>query len=95
LKYFSYLSLKAIEMRIQTIQKTIKTACGKTISFLQTTGDTIVKAHSTEGPAIIYPEHENRVPEYYLHGIKRTKAEWKEALSKARTTVTTDPILLD
>lgn len=81
-------------MRIQSIQKTIKTICGKTISFLQTTGE-IAKAHSAEGPAIVYPEHENRVPEYYLHGIKRTRAEWKEAISKAKATVTSDPIILD
>ncbi len=82
-------------MRIQTIQRTIKTACGKTISFLQTTGDTTVRAHSTEGPAIIYPEHENRAPEYYLHGVKRTKAEWKEALSQSKIAAGSDPIILE
>ena len=81
-------------MRVQTIQRTIKTTCGKTLSFLQTTGE-VAKAHSAEGPAIVYPEHENRIPEYYLHGIKRTRAEWKEAISKAKTTVTIDPIILD
>jgi hypothetical protein len=82
-------------MRIQTIQRTIKTACGKTISYLQTTGDPLVKAHSAEGPAIIYPEHENLAPEYYLHGIKYTKAKWKEALSQAKAMSSGDPLILE
>ena len=82
-------------MRIQTIHRTIKTACGKTISFLQTTGDPVVKAHSTEGPAIIYPESEGLSPEYYLYGLKRTKTQWKEFLSQTKTTAVTDPIILD
>lgn len=82
-------------MRIQTHQKTIKTTCGKTISFLQTTGNPVVKAHSTQGPAITYPESEGLSPEYYLHGIKITKTQWKEALSQSKATPTTDPIILD
>lgn len=82
-------------MRTHIIQRTIKTACGKTISFLQTTGNPVVKAHSTEGPAIIYPESEGLPPEYYLYGIKRTKTQWKEALSQAKTVSVTDPIILD
>lgn len=82
-------------MRIHTIQRTIKTACGKTISFLQTTGNPTVKAHSTEGPAIIYPEHENRSSEYYLYGLKRTKSEWKEALSQSKIVAGSDPIILE
>lgn len=82
-------------MRIQTKQRTIKTVCGKTISYLQTTGDPVGKAHSTEGPAIIYPEHENIAPEYYLYGVKYTKTKWKEALSQAKTVSSNDPIISD
>lgn len=82
-------------MRIQTIQRTIKTVCGKTISFLQTTGNPTVKAHSSEGPAIVYPESEGLAPEYYLHGIKYTKTKWKEALSQAKAMPVNDPIMLD
>jgi len=82
-------------MRIQTYQRTIKTACGKTISFLQTTGNPVVKAHSTEGPAIIYPESEGLSPEYYIHGVKHTKAQWKEFLSQTKASAVTDPIILD
>lgn len=82
-------------MRIQTTQRTIKTACGKTISYLQTTGNPTVKAHSTEGPAVIYPEHENLDPEYYLYGVKYTKTKWKEALAQSKATVVTDPLILD
>jgi len=82
-------------MRIQTVQRTIKTACGKTISYLQTTGSPAVKAHSTEGPAITYPEHEGIAPEYYLYGIKYTKAKWKEALAQTKAMPSGDPILLE
>lgn len=82
-------------MRTQTLQKTIKTTCGKMISFLQTLGDPLVKAHSTEGPAIIYPESEETLPEYYIHGVKHSKAQWKEYLAHTKVTTVTDPIMLD
>lgn len=65
-------------MRTRNVVRVIKTACGKTISYLQTEGQN--KMHSTEGPAIIYAEEDSKAPEYYLYGIKYTKAEWREVL---------------
>jgi hypothetical protein len=81
-------------MRAQTIQKTISTVCGKTISFLQTPGE-VAKAHSTQGPAIVYPESEGISPEYYLNGVKMTKTQWREALSQYKAIIVADPIILD
>ena len=59
----------------------MKTVCGKTISYLQTEGESN-KAHSTEGPAIVYAEGDGMEPEYYLYGIKYSKANWKERVSQ-------------
>ena len=56
-------------MRTHSVTKTIKTVCGKTLSFLETTGQPN-KMHSMEGPAVIYPESESKTSEYYLFGIK-------------------------
>jgi hypothetical protein len=36
------------------------------------------KLHNWEGPALI-PEGDNRKREYYIHGIKYTEENWKEA----------------
>ena len=69
-------------MRIKSTIRTIKTVCGKTITFLQE-GDRS-KMHSMEGPAIIYPESENRAPEYYLFGVRYSKAKWKELISQSK-----------
>lgn len=76
-------------MKTRSTTKTIKTACGKTVSYLQTEGYPN-KMHSTEGPAIIYAEEENKAPEYYLHGVKYSKAEWKDRTSQSKITVNTD-----
>lgn len=81
-------------MRTHTIQRTMNTACGKTISYIQTTGQ-VAKAHSTEGPAIIYPDVEAKSPEYYLYGIKYSKIKWKEALTQHKMPAVGDPIILD
>jgi hypothetical protein len=59
----------------------MKTVCGKTLSYLETTGQPN-KMHSTEGPAIIYSESENKVSEYYLFGIKYSKNEWKSLVNQ-------------
>ena len=36
------------------------------------------KFHNWDGPALI-PEGDNKKREYYIHGIKYTEANWKEA----------------
>lgn len=76
-------------MKTRSTTKTIKTACGKTVSYLQTEGYSN-KMHSTEGPAVIYAEEENKVPEYYLHGVKYSKAEWKERITQSKVTPNVD-----
>lgn len=68
-------------MRTHSITRTIKTLCGKELSYLETTGQPN-KMHSLEGPAVIYPEIENKVPEYYLFGIKYSKNEWKSLINQ-------------
>ena len=67
-------------MRTHTTIKTIKTVCGKTLTYLETTGQPN-KMHSTEGPAFIYAESERKAPEYYLFGIKYSKNEWKSLVN--------------
>lgn len=76
-------------MRTRSIVKVMNTVCGKTISFLQTDGHPN-KMHSVERPAVIYPEMDNKSPEYYLYGIKYSKADWKERLSQRKTMLTTE-----
>lgn len=73
-------------MKIRTTVKTMKTACGKTVSYLCVDGQ-VNKMHSIEGPAVIYPEADNKASEYYLYGIKYSKAEWKERVSQSKSTV--------
>ena len=70
-------------MRTRSTIKTINTVCGKTITFIHNEGGRN-QMHSTEGPAIIYPESENKAPEYYLFGIKYSKSKWKELLSQSK-----------
>jgi len=53
----------------------MKTVCGKTITYTQRAGEN-AKPHSLEGPAVIYSEEENKVPEYYINGIKYNKSTW-------------------
>lgn len=67
-------------MRTRSVVKTMRTVCGKTITFLQTDGQPN-KVHSTEGPALVYPDVDNKAPEYYLYGIKYSKADWKDRTS--------------
>lgn len=80
-------------MRTRTIVKTINTVCGKTITFLQTEGQPN-RMHSVDGPALIYADADNKAPEYYLYGIKYSKAEWKERLSQRKPLVSPE-ILID
>ena len=68
-------------MRSVSITRTMRTTCGKTISYFQE-GDGIAKAHSLEGPAFIYSKEENKSPEYYIYGIKYTKQRWQELVNQ-------------
>ena len=76
-------------MRTHTTIKTIKTVCGKTLSYLETTGQPN-KMHSTEGPAIVYAESDNKTPEYYLFGIKYSKNEWKSLINQQKAAPVAD-----
>lgn len=75
-------------MRTKSVVRTINTICGKTISYLQVDGQ-VSKMHSVDGPALIYAE-EDKAPEYYLYGIRYSKAEWKERLTQKKAIPTTD-----
>lgn len=81
-------------MRTITILKTIKTVCGKTISYSQETGQ-IAKAHSTTGPAIVYAEDENKSPEYYFLGVKYSKPIWQSLVNQTKASAVKDGIILD
>lgn len=81
-------------MKTRSIVRTIKTICGKTITFLQVDGQNN-RAHCTTGPAIIYPDSENKSPEYYLFGIKYSKTKWKELISAHKATPVNDNLLGD
>jgi hypothetical protein len=81
-------------MRTTTITKTIKTICGKTISFIQETGQ-IAKAHSITGPAITYSKEEKKSPEYYLFGIKYSRADWQDLLNQTKAMPVGDAFRLD
>lgn len=81
-------------MRSTTIIRTINTACGKEITYLQETGQT-AKMHSTTGPALIYPKDEKKAPEYYLFGIRYSKAVWQDLLNQSKAVPTGDTFKLD
>lgn len=76
-------------MKTRNTTKTMKTACGKIVSYLQIEGYPN-RMHSTEGPAVIYAEEEGKAPEYYLYGVKYSKAEWKERVAPPRLVVSSD-----
>lgn len=76
-------------MKAVTEVKVMKTTCGKTISYLST-GEGVAKVHSATGPAIIYPESENKDPDYYLYGIRYPKARWTELLVLEKATAIND-----
>lgn len=81
-------------MRTRDGVKTMKTVCGKTISYLTEEGK-IPKMHSVTGPALVYSDEEKKAPEYYLYGIKYTKQRWKELLTQTKTTPATDLAAFD
>lgn len=80
-------------MRTRSIVRIINTVCGKTISYLETEGQPN-KMHSVEGPALIYADQDSKPPEYYLYGIKYSKAEWKERLSQRKPLISPE-LLID
>lgn len=71
-------------MKESSYVKTMKTVCGKTITYYKEPGE-IAKAHSTTGPAFIYPESEGKAPEYYLYGIKYKKADWQALIDQQKS----------
>jgi hypothetical protein len=81
-------------MRTTTTYKTMKTACGKTIAYMQITGEN-AKPHSLEGPAIIYPESEGTSPEYYINGIKYSKADWQSLVAQDKVLLAAEPTNFD
>jgi len=81
-------------MRTHTTIKTINTVCGKTLTYLEATGQTN-KMHSAEGPAMVYPKEEKKAPEYYLFGIKYSKNKWQELINSSKVTATGEPTRLD
>jgi len=72
-------------MRSVSVTRTMRTTCGKTISYFQE-GDSVAKAHSFEGPAVIYPKEDGLTPEYYIYGIKYTKSRWQELVNQHKAT---------
>ena len=76
-------------MRETSYTRTMKTACGKTISYLKDPGMT-AKAHSLTGPAFIYPESEGLEPEYYIYGIRYTKTKWQELVNQHKVYLVSD-----
>lgn len=81
-------------MRTSFETKTMRTACGKTISYVLY-GPANGKVHSLTGPAFIYPEEENQPSEYYIYGIKYTKARWQELVNQHKAMPLNDPFQFD
>lgn len=76
-------------MRTRSTVKVINTVCGKTISYLEVDGQSN-KMHSVDGPALVYSEVDNKASEYFLYGIRYSKAEWKERLAQKKTITPAD-----
>ena len=78
-------------MRTHTVVRTIKTTCGKEITYFQK-NDEVAKMHSMEGPALIYPADEKKAPEYYIFGVKYTKTKWQELVNQHKAMPVGDPL---
>lgn len=81
-------------MRTTTVIRTMKTACGKTITYQQETGK-VGKIHSVEGPALVYPKEEGKSAEYYLNGIKYSKSTWQSLISQQKVPAAGEMMLFD
>jgi len=55
----------------------------------------VAKMHSMEGPALIYPKDEKKVSEYYIYGIKYSRAKWQELVNQHKATIAVEPTFLD
>jgi len=77
-------------MRTYTTLRTINTVCGKTLTYLEVTGQPN-KLHSTQGPALVYSKEEKKASEYYLFGTKYSKSRWQELVNQQKVTVTAEP----
>lgn len=76
-------------MRTVSIVRKMRTVCGKTITYFQEPGQ-IAKAHSLEGPAVIYAESDNLPDEYYIYGIKYNKTRWQELVNQHKASLVAD-----
>ena len=81
-------------MRTAIINKTMKTVCGKTITYTQRAGEN-AKPHSLEGPAIIYPESDAMMPEFYVNGIKYSKNDWLALVAQDKVLSAVEPTNFD
>lgn len=81
-------------MRTTTVIRTMKTACGKTITYSQETGK-IGKIHSITGPAVVYPKEEGKSAEYYLNGVKYNKSDWQSLVTQQKAPAAGEAMLFD
>lgn len=65
--------------------KTIKTPDGVVLHVYKAPDRNAVP-HSIDGPAIKYPKSMKKVDEYFIYGIKYSKAKWMEAKEVTRVT---------
>jgi len=81
-------------MKTQTIVRTIKTVCGKTITYFQK-DEEVAKMHSMECPALIYPKDDKKASEYYIFGIRYSKSKWQELVNQHKAVPTGEPMRFD
>ena len=81
-------------MRTSFETKTMRTACGKTISYILY-GPGQGKMHSLTGPAVVYTGDENQSSEYYIYGIKYKKDRWQELVNQHKAMPLNDPFQFD
>jgi hypothetical protein len=81
-------------MRTSFETKTMRTTCGKTISYVLY-GPGNGKIHSLTGPALIYPESEETASEYYIYGIKYKKDRWQELVNQHKAMPIADAFQFD
>lgn len=69
----------------QNTFKTIRTPEGIVLEIYVEEGRNPVP-HSFDGPAIKYPKNMKRQDEYYVYGIRYTKAKWEETKESSKVT---------
>lgn len=80
-------------MRTNFETKTMRSTCGKTISYILYKPG-YGKVHSLTGPAIVYKDDEFR-SEYYIYGIKYKKDRWQELVNQHKAAPLADPFQFD